>query len=85
MIDRAGRGVVVIIREPQPTALSERVRKLTGAARPQLELRDYGIGAQILLDLGMRDMILLSNTRRTIVGMEGYGLRIVDQQRIGDG
>ncbi len=84
MIDRAGRGVVVIIREHQPTALSERVRKLAGAARPQLELRDYGIGAQILLDLGVRDMILLSNTRRTIIGMEGYGLRIVDQQRIGD-
>ncbi|MBV9652953.1 MAG: 3,4-dihydroxy-2-butanone-4-phosphate synthase, partial [Acetobacteraceae bacterium] len=84
MINRAGAGVVVIIREQRPTALSERVRKLAGAARPQHELRDYGIGAQILLDLGIRDMILLSNTRRTIIGMEGYGLRIVDQQRIGD-
>jgi 3,4-dihydroxy 2-butanone 4-phosphate synthase/GTP cyclohydrolase II len=82
MIEREGRGVVVLIREHRPTALSERVRKLAGAARPLRELRDYGIGAQILLDLGIHDMILLSNTRRTIVGLEGYGLNIVDQRWI---
>jgi 3,4-dihydroxy 2-butanone 4-phosphate synthase/GTP cyclohydrolase II len=45
-------------------------------------LRDYGVGAQILLDLGVRDMILLSNVRRPIAGLEGYGLRIVEQRRI---
>jgi 3,4-dihydroxy 2-butanone 4-phosphate synthase/GTP cyclohydrolase II len=44
------------------------------------ELRDYGIGAQILLDLGVRDMVLLSNTRRTLIGLEGYGLNVVDQR-----
>jgi len=43
-------------------------------------LRDYGVGAQILLDLGVRDMILLSNMRRAIVGLDGYGLRIVEQR-----
>ncbi|MBV8400420.1 MAG: 3,4-dihydroxy-2-butanone-4-phosphate synthase [Acetobacteraceae bacterium] len=82
MIEKEGRGAVVLIREHRPTALSERVRKLAGAARPARELRDYGIGAQILLDLGITDMILLSNTKRTIVGLEGYGLNIVDQRRI---
>jgi len=45
-------------------------------------LRDYGVGAQILLDLGVRDMILLSNVRRPIAGLEGYGLRIVEQRQI---
>ena len=43
-------------------------------------LRDYGVGAQILLDLGVRDMILLSNIRRAIVGLDGYGLRIIEQR-----
>jgi 3,4-dihydroxy 2-butanone 4-phosphate synthase/GTP cyclohydrolase II len=81
-IAEAGRGVVVLIRDHRPTALSERVRKLAGAARPQKELRDYGIGAQILLDLGVKDMILLSNRRRTIIGLEGYGLNIVEQRPI---
>ena len=46
------------------------------------ELRDYGVGAQILLDLGVRDMVLLSNTQRTIVGLEGYGLAVVGQRPI---
>ena len=42
------------------------------------ELRDYGVGAQILLDLGVREMVLLSNTAaQTIVGLDGYGLQIV--------
>jgi len=48
-------------------------------------LRDYGIGAQILLDLGVRDMILVSNHKRTIVGLEGYGLNVIEQRRVGDG
>ncbi len=83
MIADQGRGALVLIREHRATALSERVGKLADAPRrPPGELRDYGIGAQILLDLGVRDMVLLSNTRRTIVGLEGYGLNIVDQRAI---
>jgi len=85
-IGRAGRGVAVLIREPTPTALSERVHRLAeqGAERVP-ELRDYGIGAQILLDLGVRDMILLTNARRTIVGLEGYGLTVVERRAIPGG
>jgi 3,4-dihydroxy 2-butanone 4-phosphate synthase/GTP cyclohydrolase II len=81
MIAEAGRGVVVLIREPLPTSLSDRVRARLKPSGPSTShLRDYGVGAQILLDLGVKDMILLSNTRRTIVGLEGYGLRVVDQR-----
>jgi len=82
MIVAEGRGVVVLLREARATKLSEQVRRLTGAPRPPLELRDYGVGAQILLDLGVRDMVLLSNTHRTIVGLEGYGLAVVEQRSI---
>lgn len=84
MIDREGRGAVVLIREPRKTALSDRVRRLAMSPRPQRELRDYGIGAQILLDLGVKDMILLSNRRRTIVGLDGYGLNIVETRAISE-
>jgi 3,4-dihydroxy 2-butanone 4-phosphate synthase/GTP cyclohydrolase II len=77
-----GSGVVVLVREPQPTSLSDRVRAhLTPGAEPPA-LRDYGVGAQILLDLGVRDMILLSNTKKTIIGLDGYGLRVVEQRPI---
>jgi len=83
MIGKAGRGVVVLIREHRPTALAERVRLLaSGDPRPPRELRDYGIGAQILLDLGVKNMVLLTNRHRTVIGLEGYGLNIVEQRPI---
>jgi 3,4-dihydroxy 2-butanone 4-phosphate synthase/GTP cyclohydrolase II len=83
MIGKAGRGIVVFIREHRSTALAERVRQLgSGAKRPTRELRDYGIGAQILLDLGVRNMVLLTNHHRTVIGLEGYGLNIVEQRPI---
>jgi 3,4-dihydroxy 2-butanone 4-phosphate synthase / GTP cyclohydrolase II len=84
VIGREGRGVVVMIREHRKTALSERVRQLAMSPRPQRELRDYGIGAQILLDLGIRDMILLSNHPRAIVALEGYELNVVETRPIPD-
>jgi len=82
MIGQADRGVVVMIREHRKTALAERVRLLSSQPRPARELRDYGIGAQILLDLGIKNMILLTNNPRTVVGLEGYGLNIMQQRTI---
>jgi 3,4-dihydroxy 2-butanone 4-phosphate synthase/GTP cyclohydrolase II len=44
-----------------------------------MDLRDYGLGAQILLDLGLKTIRLLTNNPKRIVGLEGYGLEIVEQ------
>jgi 3,4-dihydroxy 2-butanone 4-phosphate synthase/GTP cyclohydrolase II len=105
MIGEAGRGVVVLIREPKATSLSDRVRARLGDTPGNVaalgdhlseqgraaaavahvigkELRDYGVGAQILLDLGVHDMILLSNHPRNIIGLDGYGLRVVERRPI---
>ena len=82
MIAREGRGAVVLLREMRPTMVSDRVALLNAADRPRTQLRDYGIGAQILLDLGVKDMILLTNTQRSIIGLEGYGLTVVEHRRI---
>lgn len=77
------RGVVVIMRDAQPFSLSDRLRNVdNGNLEPGGELRDYGIGAQILNDLGVKEMVLLSNTKKTVVGLEGYGLTIVGQRAI---
>mgnify|MGYP001383735706 FL=1 len=79
-----GRGVVVVMREPTSTALSEKIRskiKSTTLERgTENELRDYGVGAQILLDLGIKEMILLTNSEQTVIGLEGYGLSILKRQ-----
>jgi 3,4-dihydroxy 2-butanone 4-phosphate synthase/GTP cyclohydrolase II len=83
MIGEAGRGVVVILREPSPRSISERVKIALGHHEaPPADLRVYGIGAQILGDLGVKDMVLLSNTGRTIVGLDGYNLRVVETRPI---
>jgi 3,4-dihydroxy 2-butanone 4-phosphate synthase/GTP cyclohydrolase II len=82
-IGKEGRGVVVLIREPRATSVSDRVLAESGTAPDaDRELRDYGVGAQILLDLGVRDMVLLTNSNRTVIGLEGYGLQIVDRRPI---
>ncbi len=82
-ISEAGRGVVILIREPRPQSLSNRVRRRLGEPVDNTgELRDYGIGAQILTDLGVKNMILLSNHQRTIVGLEGYDLHVVENRQL---
>jgi 3,4-dihydroxy 2-butanone 4-phosphate synthase / GTP cyclohydrolase II len=76
IIGREGRGVVVLIRESRPDAISARLNQEQGSGGQQ-RLIEYGIGAQILLDLGVREMMLLSNSpARKIVGLEGYGLAV---------
>ena len=74
----ADGGVVVLLRDPDPMALGKRF----GAIEPDPEaetrmLREYGVGAQILRDLGVRQMVLLSNTPQKIIGLDGYGLSVV--------
>jgi len=84
LIASKGRGIIVIIREHSKDALSRGVREREGDATsvPIHELRQYGVGAQILFDLGARNIILLSNTKRTVVGLDGYGITLVGQQSI---
>ena len=86
-IAEEGRGAVVVIRNPRIDALSSRGMKNVeqeegDAGGVSAELRNYGVGAQILLDLGIKEMTLLSNTQHTIIGLEGYGLTVTGQKPI---
>lgn len=91
-IDEAGCGVVVYMRqEGRGIGLAPKIHayKLqeegldTVEANEKLgfpmDLRDYGLGAQILADLGVRKIRLMTNNPKKIVGLEGYNLEIVDQ------
>lgn len=79
-VAKAGRGVVLYM---QPSNAAEVLaRCLTakpGEAPPPMGFRDYGIGAQILVALGLGKIRLLSNSSRKVVGLDGYGLEIVEQ------
>ncbi len=78
-----GRGVVVMLREPSPTTLTDLLKSRNKSEKaPENTIRSYGVGAQILLDLGINEMTLLSNTQRPVVGLDGYGLTITGYRSI---
>jgi len=83
IIAEEGAGVIVAINRGMPDFFSRIIRQYSGASpRDMDELRDYGVGAQILADLGVHDMILLSNSSHSLVALDGYGLTVVGQRPI---
>jgi 3,4-dihydroxy 2-butanone 4-phosphate synthase/GTP cyclohydrolase II len=73
----AGPAVMVFLRDPELQGLAERLANVEKPKAVERSLRNYGVGAQILLDLGVRDMVVMSSTRPNPTALEGYGLRIV--------
>ncbi len=86
-IEAAGKGILVLLRENNRTPVAD---MLNSASQPRPKapadphLRDYGIGAQILLDLGVRQMTLLTNSKPQVVALEGYGLKICGHQPLSE-
>ena len=82
MVSDFGRGALVLFREKHPGQLVDRIRAKARGEEHTTRLVDYGVGAQILVDLGVKNMILLTNTSKVVVGLEGYGLHITEQRPI---
>ncbi len=90
VIGEEGAGVVVLINRPLPDYVSRAIHGLNPAPTPTVgpgsdvtqEQRDYGVGAQILAELGVHDMILLTNSQHALVGLQGYDLSIVGERPI---
>ncbi|MCA9673178.1 MAG: 3,4-dihydroxy-2-butanone-4-phosphate synthase [Myxococcales bacterium] len=83
MIERAGRGVFVYVLPPD-VDLADQVSQLRGEAPATPrggppELREFGLGAQVLATLGVRNIRLMTDNPMRIVGLEGFGLSIVER------
>jgi 3,4-dihydroxy 2-butanone 4-phosphate synthase/GTP cyclohydrolase II len=83
-----GSGVVVILNSPAPDLVAciiraRRERREESSGRT-MALREYGIGAQVLTDLGIHRIVLLSNSDASFVGLDGYGIEIVAHRALGE-
>jgi 3,4-dihydroxy 2-butanone 4-phosphate synthase / GTP cyclohydrolase II len=77
-IGKVGAGVIVLLMP----SIGDVVTNAAGGRKPDMDLRSYGIGAQILSDLGIHDMTLLTNSHRNVVGLDGYGINLVGERPI---
>jgi 3,4-dihydroxy 2-butanone 4-phosphate synthase/GTP cyclohydrolase II len=83
IIANEGRGVVVVLRQTRPTFVSDLVLRRGADDLERRVVKEYGVGAQILLDLGIKTMILLTDTpAKRVVALDGYGLNIIGTRPI---
>jgi 3,4-dihydroxy 2-butanone 4-phosphate synthase / GTP cyclohydrolase II len=85
-IDEAGLGVLLYVFNKARTSLERAFQKhvlgqsaVPAAGAHSEALRDFGLGAQVLADLGCRKVRLLSNSNRRIAGIEGFGIEVVER------
>jgi len=75
--DHPGQAVAVFVRDPSPDSISSRIAGGRKVYHDTNATKDYGIGAQILLDLGVRRMVLLTSSTGKLAALEGFGLTVV--------
>jgi 3,4-dihydroxy 2-butanone 4-phosphate synthase / GTP cyclohydrolase II len=83
IIGEEGAGIVVVINRAMQGAFTKALQVKSGEEVVDMEeIRDYGVGAQILTELGVQSMTLLTNTHHSLVGLDAYGLSIVGERAI---
>ena len=81
IIEKKGRGAIVLINSDMSPNI-QKIFNRRDAEDNKLELREYGVGAQILLELDLHKIILLSNSNKKIIALDGFDLEIVSQEKI---
>ncbi len=91
LINNEGRGVLILIRDSGQSIISnlitsrdEKTNKQKNNGNENDELRIYGMGAQILSELGVKKMILLTNTEWKFIGLDAYDISIVETRLLSD-
>ena len=79
MISKLDKGIIVIIRNPKKELRKKESPKNKNQKKT---LKEYGIGAQILVDMGIQKIILLTNSKTNIIGIDGFGLKICGVRKL---
>jgi 3,4-dihydroxy 2-butanone 4-phosphate synthase/GTP cyclohydrolase II len=82
IINKKQNGVIVIIRQPQEKISDLLFNENIQQNYSQKTLRNYGTGAQILVDLGIKKLTLLSNSKKSIIGLDAFGIKICGYKKI---
>ena len=77
-------GIIILIRDASSESLSNKIAQIISRPSPiNNNVRDIGVGAQILLDLGVKNMTVLYNTSTSAIGLDGFGLTIKNWKKLG--
>ena len=81
IIEKKGSGAIVLINSDTAPRI-DKIFNRRDDEKNKLELREYGVGAQILSDIGIKKIILLTNSKKKIIALDGFNLEIIKQESI---
>ena len=82
-ISKIGKGAVVLLRDLSPTSIRDQLATINNkTSKDSWKFKNYGAGAQILVDLGLKNILLLTNSPKKPVALDSYGLKITDYRKL---
>ena len=82
-ISKIGKGAVVLLRDLSPTSIRDQLATINNnTSKDSWKFKNYGAGAQILVDLGLKNILLLTNNPKKPVALDSYGLKITGHQKL---
>ena len=80
IVNKKENGVIVIINGNYAPKIEKQFSRQKNEQKDIFELREYGVGAQILRSIGLKEIILLTNNQKKVIGLDGFDLKIISQE-----
>ena len=81
IINKKENGVIVVINNYQSSRIEKQFLRKKTNEKESFEFREYGVGAQILRNIGLNKIILLTNNRKKVIGLDGFNIEIIKQEK----
>ena len=80
IVNKKENGVIVIINGNYAPKIEKQFSRQKNEHKDIFELMEYGVGAQILRSIGLKEIILLTNNQKKVIGLDGFDLKIISQE-----